>query len=361
MARPKKTSVMAVEAYSSLTFSAGTAVASAAGRSVLWGLSAYMREPLRNTAIVAMVGLSLVAGTNVLYRQTHHLPSPLFGSFVEAEIAPVVVRAHKQVMPASRPVKLAIDETATGSVDHQDTPAAPFISNAQVMALQTKLRALSLYEGTADGLFGPRTVRAIKAFEQKAGRTPRGLLTPQILELVAGAAIDPASIGNVAPTVAASSGPAATALPTLKIADAASADPLPAPAPLQANSASDAVATTTTASIDGTIETLPMTAPATVAKRSVQTISVRAVPSQALPAALGPPETAEDASTDPSVVADVQRGLNSLGFLHGEIDGVAGEATAKAIRNFEVYYNYDVTGRITRQLVNLLVQNGGVI
>ena len=57
----------------------------------------------------------------------------------------------------------------------------------------------------------------------------------------------------------------------------------------------------------------------------------------------------------------MQRGLASLGFLHGEIDGVAGEATAKAIRNFEVYYNYNVTGRITPELVNLLVQNGAVI
>ena len=66
-------------------------------------------------------------------------------------------------------------------------------------------------------------------------------------------------------------------------------------------------------------------------------------------------------ANDPKVVGAIQRGLASLGFLHGEIDGVAGEATAKAIRNFEVYYNYNVTGRITPELVNLLVQNGAVI
>ncbi len=44
----------------------------------------------------------------------------------------------------------------------------------------------------------------------------------------------------------------------------------------------------------------------------------------------------------------MQRGLNSLGFLHGEITGVADQATAKAIRNFEVYFNYAETGRLTR-------------
>lgn len=65
--------------------------------------------------------------------------------------------------------------------------------------------------------------------------------------------------------------------------------------------------------------------------------------------------------TDPTIVASVQRGLASLGFLHGPADGVAGEATAKAIRNFEVYFNYKVTGRITPELLDLLVRNGASI
>jgi peptidoglycan hydrolase-like protein with peptidoglycan-binding domain len=64
---------------------------------------------------------------------------------------------------------------------------------------------------------------------------------------------------------------------------------------------------------------------------------------------------------DPVMVARVQRGLASLGFLHGTADGVAGEATAKAIRNFEVYYNYPVTGRISRELPDLLIANGAAI
>ncbi|MGB3027935.1 peptidoglycan-binding domain-containing protein, partial [Paradevosia shaoguanensis] len=66
-------------------------------------------------------------------------------------------------------------------------------------------------------------------------------------------------------------------------------------------------------------------------------------------------------STDPQLVAKVQRGLASLGFLAGSVDGVPGEATAKAIRNFEVYYNYDVTGKVTPQLVDMLTAAGAVI
>jgi peptidoglycan hydrolase-like protein with peptidoglycan-binding domain len=70
-----------------------------------------------------------------------------------------------------------------------------------------------------------------------------------------------------------------------------------------------------------------------------------------------PPE----ATSERELVSQVQRGLSSLGFLRGEVDGVVGEATAKAIRNFEVYYNYNVTGRVTPELVDLLVAAGAQI
>lgn len=65
--------------------------------------------------------------------------------------------------------------------------------------------------------------------------------------------------------------------------------------------------------------------------------------------------------TDPVIVSRVQRGLASLGFLHGPIDGVAGEATAKAIRTFETFYNYERTGRITPELPDLLAKAGATL
>ena len=66
-------------------------------------------------------------------------------------------------------------------------------------------------------------------------------------------------------------------------------------------------------------------------------------------------------STDPVLITKIQRGLASLGFLGAKIDGVPGEGTAKAIRNFEVFYDYKVTGLASPQLLNLLVQHGAVI
>ena len=104
-----------------------------------------------------------------------------------------------------------------------------------------------------------------------------------------------------------------------------------------------------------------MTNSTAVTKRVVPTIAVHAQTEQAMPSELAPVAQADDVSTDPDVVAQVQRGLNSLGFLRGNIDGVAGEATARAIRNFEVYYNFNVTGRVTRQLITMLRDRGAII
>ena len=64
---------------------------------------------------------------------------------------------------------------------------------------------------------------------------------------------------------------------------------------------------------------------------------------------------------DPVFVARVQRGLASLGFLHGPIDGKPSEATARAIRTFETFYNYERTGRITNELPDLLVKAGATL
>jgi peptidoglycan hydrolase-like protein with peptidoglycan-binding domain len=383
---------MTVEAMSSLPFQAGSAVAAAAGRTALWAVSIYMRQPLRNTALAALVGLSAMAGSNALYKQSHHHPAPLFGTFDEA--APVVKKARPAaVLPAAKPKKLAqpVSEETTGSVDAAAT--VDTINTDDVLAMQQKLIALGMLDGKADGMFGPRTAKAIKAFESSVGRTPRGLLTPTIVAMIRDAQM-PAPIVPVpaktelpalvvpkvnvpTATVTAQLAPAPVTIPTN-----VTTDPLPAPSPLLASTAAKPAASQAApvqvaaleapapADAASVVVTPPETAtpdPATaVTKRPVQTIAVHAAPAAAdsesedQPSAddLAPITEGEDASSDHDVVAAVQRGLNSLGFLHQQVDGVAGEATAKAIRNFEVYYRYDVTGRVTRELVRLLKQNG---
>ena len=373
---------MTVEAMSGLSMQAGSAVAAAAGRAALWAVSAYMQQPLRNTAVAALIGLSAMAGANILYHQAHHHPAPLFGSFSAPVSAPVAKtrKTTAPVMPVHRPAQL--DDETTGSVDSSVTMPA-LIGRDDVAAVQTKLLALQLLDGKADGIAGPKTNKAIRALEAKLGRPVKGQLTPEIVALIKSTpnpvvqVTAPAQVQQVVPAE-----PAPLVVAKTIPAPAVEEKPLPAPAPLlQANTqpAEDdtQVAEIAPVNTDNTVvddapavQTLPMTKPNGVTKRSVQTIAVRAqaAPSQQpMPDAIAPDEDAPpatdgpDASHDKTIVASVQKGLNSLGFLHGEISGIADEATSKAIRNFEVYYNYDVTGKISRGLVNLLQQAGAVI
>jgi peptidoglycan hydrolase-like protein with peptidoglycan-binding domain len=277
----------------------------------------------------------------------------MFGSF-EARPAK---SEPKPVMPADRPAKLMAlpaPET-TGSVTK--AVEAPVVANKplgneDVFEVQRKLTAFKLFDGKVDGLFGPRTSRSIRAFEEMVGRKPT---EPAKMETQPAAALEPA--------------PLATAQPSIEPLEVLEEKALPAPAPLAIEeTTTNAVAEPVTEVDSDGISTLEMTSPPaaeTIAptKRTVQTIAVRATTPEPIAAAevVTTPIDVTKVATDPKIVGAIQRGLASLGFLHGEIDGVAGEATAKAIRNFEVYYNYNVTGRITPELVNLLVQNGAVI
>jgi peptidoglycan hydrolase-like protein with peptidoglycan-binding domain len=279
----------------------------------------------------------------------------------------------------------------TGSVSKSVEPVASKpIGNEDVFEVQRKLTGFNLFDAKVDGLYGPRTARAIRAFEELVGRKPTGELTPEIIALIKSTPItaDPGQTTEAAVTLQPTQSVTAeikTETPALTLAEEP-AD-LPAPAPLVAVEEAAPADTSALPALEPTVKaegitTLEMTsppaaepvvelAPAAAAeapaagptKREVQTIAVRANVAET-PAAsdvITTPIDVTKVANDPKVVGAIQRGLASLGFLHGQIDGVAGEATAKAIRNFEVYYNYNVTGRITPELVNLLVQNGAVI
>lgn len=377
---------MSVDAFSGLPFQAGQAVAAGVGRTAKWAIAAYMRAPLRNTAIAALTTFSAMAGSNALYHQSGHHPAPLFGSFnAKVEVEPV--------MPIEKPAKLmalpAPETTGSVSKKVEAIPAKP-IGNDDVFEIQRKLTAFKLFDGKVDGLYGPRTARAIKAFEQTLGRKATGQLTTEIIALIkdtpitAELAPTPDAVVEqpvqTTPSVTAEIKPETTPVLALQPTET---EALPAPAPLVVTEAAAPGEAETEAlpELEPTVKaegitTLEMTSPpaeetpaAAVedpnapTKRAVQTIAVRATLPE-LPAAsdvITAPIDVTKVANDPKIVGAIQRGLASLGFLHGEIDGVAGEATAKAIRNFEVYYNYNVTGRITPELVNLLVQNGAVI
>jgi peptidoglycan hydrolase-like protein with peptidoglycan-binding domain len=431
-----------------LPLAAGGAVLTATGHAIHWGFSRYMRAPLANTGILCLVTFSAFAGSNALYMQQGEHPNPMFApSAHQASSAPQVI---EPVVPATRkkPLTLApLPAETTGSVN-ADAP----LGNAEVSEIQQKLTSMQIFDGKVDGLYGPRTARAIKAFETRMGLPAKGELTREVLEAIRVAPIivpeRPAATATpvVAPRVEPQPQPAAEAAPAVTplavveepepraafvVVEASQSTraPLPMPAPLQMaadapvaaaelpqqpvlrrelpatpQEAMDIAVQTAGEAIDtivAGVQSVAMTTPgrkpeqvepvefvadtstieaATLDEPDLQTASI-AAPKVGVPLAVEEepvtmsseniPELDTEARveelmapfsvTDPVMVAKVQRGLGSLGFLHGPADGVAGEATAKAIRNFEVYYNYRVTGRISPELLDLLVQNGASI
>ena len=507
---------MTTATFSRLPLSAGGAIAGSLAKGGYWTLSRlvdvgalaarqFMRAPVAISVVAAIAALSVLAGANALYFQTSRHPAPLFFAPVKADVPAV-----KPVIPATRPrpqqQSQLIDNDTTGSLGTAPSTAA--IGNGEVLALQKKLAALGMFDGTADGLFGRRTINAIKAFEMKTGHRPRGLLTREVLTAVLAAPLPAPQPLPAATTTVASLAPAP--LPRQVVSDAPAAKPVialapagkpvplvplpqavapapqalaplppavapqpaadtantfdsnslpaesaaPAPAqqaaqPLPAaepqplpqivanhdrpspDSLLDAAGDTAASAFDTVASALadvadtrtglpkrsappartPVAAPPTAlaqasAPTAADTLAPAAgtttvamnnvpakpavaaaapladtgslTPAQRLAAQMGtlPPEATaastatpmtvasagdSEASTDPVLITKIQRGLASLGFLGARIDGVPGEGTAKAIRNFEVFYDYKVTGQASQKLLNLLLQHGAVI
>ena len=60
------------------------------------------------------------------------------------------------------------------------------VQGADVMALQIYLNVLGYSCGTADGIYGKKTVDAVKAFQAANGLTVDGIAGPKTLELISG-------------------------------------------------------------------------------------------------------------------------------------------------------------------------------
>lgn len=456
---------MTAATFAHLPLQVGSVAMAHAGRAALWVIARYMRSPLTNSAIAALVVTSAMAGSNALYGQRHEHPSPLFNAGIEsqaqlADIEPVIPKTRPKSFVMNAPAK--VQRLVVAAAEPVDTQGGP-IGNKEVFEVQRKLERLQLFTGTVDGYYGPQTARALKKFEELRGLKPTGQLTRDIIEMVLAAPLSTPAPQPVAPApapVVEQKPAAAVMLPKVESAPVEAELPaveLPAvtvksqslavmeqPKPLVADIQTGSIAPTKQATgntllgrpvpktpeaalemaaetagdaistiVDG-VQSMTMTTPpkvlpkkpvaqqqfaaesnvlstaeaapavALVPKAAIQRTELAALPDKPQvgvplkieePAPPAPGETiavldteatpeqlmAPFSVTDPVIVAKVQRGLGSLGFLHGPADGVAGEATAKAIRNFEVYFNYKVTGRISPELLDLLVDNGAAI
>jgi len=333
-----------------------------------------------------MATLSLMAGSNALYFQKSRHPAPLFWSapaepVASREAAPEPARtaapAKLPALPAIAPVQEV--PAATAIATNETTASLPATAadgepsgNADVFEVQKKLQEMKLFEGKVDGYYGPMTARAIRAFELSAGMKPLGAMTPEVVEAIRRAPVYNPAVARepeVLPTrqsetiVQAMAEPATARMPAAPQHAASAAAPVAPQETGGAEAVLDAAGESAAETLDSIVAALQDAAePALERRVAPPSATALAPPAEvAAPKAAAKDPAKRVPSTDPQLVAKVQRGLASLGFLAGSVDGVPGEATAKAIRNFEVYYNYDVTGQVTPELVDMLVSAGAVI
>ena len=58
----------------------------------------------------------------------------------------------------------------------------PALSTATIKAVQGKLKKMGLYKGKIDGMIGPLTTNAIKAFQKKKGLKVDGIIGPMTMK-----------------------------------------------------------------------------------------------------------------------------------------------------------------------------------
>lgn len=371
---------MTANTISRLPLLAGSALAAALGRAGLWTMSRYMRAPLASTGMLAMVTLTALAASNALYFQTGRHPAPFFSPspsvpvpVAEPILAPQPEQRQTAVLPA-----VTAPET-TGSVTTQPQPA-PVLPNAPVgnkdaFAVQKKLTELGLFNGKVDGFYGPMTASAIRSFETRNGMTPTGALTPDVIDAIlrsdSSGRVPVAQLAVPAPVVAAPQqdivvarvaplSPVDNAVDTIGAAAASTIDSIVA--------AVDGGRPTPVATANAPVPSAPVPAQQ-IAPLQVASLEPMAAPRPVTAVQSEPVAQPMLASTAPTVlpannvqlVSQIQQGLASLGFYRGPVDGHPGDATARAIREFENFHSYKVTGQVNPDLVDLLRQAGAAI
>ena len=328
-------------ALAQIPLAVGASAAGLVGRAASWSANHFLRSPIGSTGLVLVSGLTLMAATNALFLQEERHPAPLFvsGSVTPAPIRPVVVEPQSiPQRPAEEPV---VERTASAPAPEQQAipqvpepaaePATPAIGNQDIADLQEKLQALGFFDGTVDGYYGPKTADAIRAFETRFNLPRTGAATPQVIDAVRNAPLQTSE--------------AAAPEPSPSVAAEPEADDI---APLVAQMQQEAASAPVEPAIQPTQE-----------RQTVADISPDVPAPAPTPTETAQPDVPPALNRD--LVSDIQRGLSRLGFLQAPVNGVADEATARAIRQFQIFNNYRPTGEVSPMLRQMLVEAGAYL
>jgi peptidoglycan hydrolase-like protein with peptidoglycan-binding domain len=120
--------------------------------------------------------------------------SPLLWRKEVVPEAPARTVAQQIVPPAAPPAAPAMPAIPAAPPAKAEPPPLPVtaeigrpLSRTQVIQLQGQLKALGFDPGPADGIVGPRTVTAARAFQAANGQAVTGLIDSRLFDAVAAA------------------------------------------------------------------------------------------------------------------------------------------------------------------------------
>lgn len=207
-----------------------------------------------------------------------------------------------------------------------------------VAGIQRELARRGIYQGTDDGLMGPRTESAILFFEEASGLPQRGVATPELLAVLQSQSTSRSQAQSQA---------AAAPLPIPRQAPRADASRAEAPKAEAQRTAARPVTQPVVQQIKAPARNEdPVTAAIRSSERQPGMMPPAEIPG-ARRAAAAPVQAAARRS-DPlpasQMVLQIQKGLSNIAYTDVEIDGVAGTQTKAAIRRFQKHYRLPETG-----------------
>lgn len=302
-----------------------------------WAFAKFMTAPMQNLGVFTISAAIVFSASNALFWQTTTHPAPLFSETTQGQS----VQTFGEIVPglnAPHPLELAVSRASAPISQEIQTPVSALPSNRgegetgsvtheSLIRAQEVLSSMGFFTGKVDGFYGPLTAEAIRAYEIYRGLPPKGAITPEIIATILNG---PTLSSVVAPTISAP-----TIAPVLEALE-------PSQALQILTSNRDAISNEQL--VPQVLPTLP-TVP--VQANTTPDVAVASVPLNPL--------------IDEVLIENIQRGLSSLGFYYNAFDGIAGESTARAIREFENFKNIAQTGLVSEGLLEWLISAGARI
>ncbi|MBX4977356.1 peptidoglycan-binding protein [Rhizobium lentis] len=282
--------------------------ASALGGLGLQGASALGGVIGRNPSVAGgtiafFVIFSFVAANALWYQPGLH-PHPIFRTRDPQSPNVLGARRPADEQPAEVTtfrIERPEDAATTSATPAPATPAQQ--PSELVMDIQQQLVRRGLYNGTADGIIGPRTSAAILFFQETVGMAQTGEATPEVLAALKTDAVGPSTVPAEKPREDVRS-------------KATAEDPVAA----------------AIRSAEKTVKTAPSAA--------------KQLPSSEL--------------VNVDLVLKIQKGLSNMAYANVGVDGVAGEQTRAAIRHFQKHYNLPENGEPNEAVLKKLKEIGAI-